>query len=230
MKYYQVGVSSEPEIIGVQNGIYQVKIDIKAMRENPEYEFFFNFFSSKNVDFWKNQQKVHDFNLPIVSGRLVKNAKRTDVMGYTPSVDFLHNIYSLKFIRIISSFNLGLYSTFELDIEDSDEKYFFLFLSTIQSEEIDYEKSLVITGHKVLNNVKYHNIKNREEYKQFKLNNPLGGFEKIAIDKKYSALDIIAIQPTVAPFYSERLIDFLLDCGITGLEVGYNNSIQLDFV
>ena len=57
---------------------------------------------------------------------------------------------------------------------------------------------------------------------------PLIKFKKISIPKSYSNLDVIRIRPTVAPFYSEKLIDTLLDFGISGLEPKYKNSITLD--
>jgi|GEM_PF-4516097 len=105
-----------------------------------------------------------------------------------------------------------------------------MFIETIILEEIDFNKSILTTGYKVTNNLKYHTVNNFLEYKEFRQKNIISSFQKLAILKKYFGRDIIETQATVQPFYSERLVDFLLDCGITGLHVSYNSSIQLEFV
>ena len=80
-----------------------------------------------------------------------------------------------------------------------------------------------------MNNVKYFNINSSDEYKKFIHTNPLGGFEKIAISKNHLGKDIIEIQ-SAPTFYSERLIDELLKSNVTGLDVKYKGSIELDFI
>ena len=151
-------------------------------------------------------------------------------MEYGPWYSFLHNLYSQRYIDIIKVFNISQFKTFEFQIQDVAEKYFLLFIETIIFEDINFEKSIVTTGYKVTNNLKYHTVNNLIEYREFKQKNIISSFEKLAIPKKHIGKDIIETQATVLPFYSEKLIDFLLDCGITGLQVSYNNSIQLEFV
>jgi hypothetical protein len=138
-------------------------------------------------------------------------------------------MYSEKYINIVKSFNIGNYRTFDFEIENIPERYYLIFIENIILEEIDFDKSIVTTGYKVTNNLKYHTVNNLIEYKEFRQENVISSFEKLAISKEYFGKDIICIQSAVKPFYSEKLIDFLLDCGITGLEVSYNNSIELDF-
>src|SRR5690606_7570404 len=161
-----------------------------------------------------NQDKIKEIKIPPIQSKLIKKAKLTDMMGYTENISFLSNVYSEKYIDILKAFNIGDYTTFEVVIENVAEKYYMLFVKTILSEEINYERSIVITGHKALNDVKHHKVKNRQEYREFKLQNPLWSFEKISISKEHFGKDIIDIQVTSRSFYSERLIDFLLDCGI----------------
>lgn len=230
MKYYQISVSTEPKIIGVRNGIYQIEIDEKSVLENDNYIEFKQHFSRKNIDFWNVQDKVHQLFPPMLNGTLVKKAIVTDIMGYAPAYRFLDYIYSDKFINIIKVFNIGDYKTFDLNISGVLEKYNFLFLETVTNNQINFEQSSIITGHKVYNDVKRHQIRNEEEYGAFLQQSPLGSFEKIAIPSHYSGKDIISIQAIPNKFYSEKLIDFLLDCGVTGLQIGYNNSVQLEFV
>lgn len=230
MKYYQIDVSCEPKIIGVNNGVYQVEIDQKLIERNQNYVDFDNHFSGYNIEFWNTQSKVKELNPPLIRGEMLKKAKVTDVMGYAQNFHFLYNIYSKKYINILKTFNVGYYKTFEFKIKNVDELYYLLFIQTITLDKIFYEKSTVVTGHKIMNNIKYHTIKSPQEYIDFNAKFPTGRFEKLAISKGYYGKDIIKTEIDSLPFYSEKLIDFLLDCGITGLQVSYNNSIELEFV
>lgn len=230
MKYYQVSISAEPEIIGVNNGIYQLEVDEKAIEYSKDYDEFKAHFNYNNKEFWNNQNKVKTLTPPTIKGKMLKKAKVTDIMGYAPEFSFLSNIYSEKYISILKSFNINAYTIFDFEIENIIEKYYLMFIETIILEEVNFNKSIVTTGYKVTNNLRYHIVNNLSEYKEFRQKNVISTFEKLAIPKKYCGRDVIETQAAVHPFYSEKLIDFLLDCGITGLQVSYNNSIELDFV
>ena len=229
MKYYQVDITIEPEIIGIKNGESQVELLKNEIEKSLNYETFENHFNGNNKDFWQNQNKVFDLKPPILKGRLRKNAKQTDIMEYGPVYSFLYHIYSDKYINVIKPFNIGNFKTFDFKVIGIPEKYFLLFIEAVILEEINFEKSIVTTGFKQLNNIKHHPIENFVDYRNFKYKNPMSTFEVITIPKHYNGRDIIEIQTTTLPFYSEKLIDFLLDCGITGLQIAYNNSIELDF-
>ena len=59
IKYYQVSVSSVPSIIGVTNGVYQVKLDDESIDiEKYDFKEFVKWFSHKNESFWENQEEV----------------------------------------------------------------------------------------------------------------------------------------------------------------------------
>lgn len=231
MKYYQIDVCAEPKIIGVTNGVHQIEIEKRKMLQDERFRDFLVFFSYHNKDFWKTQDVIKTFTIPAINAKLLEKAKITDIMGYTENISFLNNVYSEKYIGILRAFNIGDHTTFEVLIENVFEKYYMLFVETIVSEKINFEKSLIYTGYKPRNfNIKYYKVNSHEAYIEFLKEIPIHNFEKISISKEYLGKDIIDIQVTPLPFYSEKLIDFLLDCGITGLQVDYNNSIQLEFV
>lgn len=229
MKYYQIGITADPKIVGVKNGIYQVEIEKETMQRDIAFDEFLGFFDSKNAHFWESQDIVKTLIIPKIKAKLLKGAKITDIMGYTENISFFNELFSEKYINILAAFNIGDYSTFEVIIENVTEKYYLLFIKKIRSIEINFEKSLLYTGFKPRNyKVEYYKIHNYTEYREFKQNNPLAKFEKIFIPKKYSGLDIIDIQAINKPFYSEKLIDFLLDCGVTNIQVN-NDSTGLEF-
>ncbi|PKW29231.1 hypothetical protein CLV50_0643 [Flavobacterium lindanitolerans] len=231
MKYYEIILSCEPRVIGVKNGIYQININENHMEtDNGNYLAFKNFFNYNNKDFWKNQDEIKLLNPPLIKGNLLKNAKVTDIMGYAPEYTFLTYVFSEKYFEIIKGFKTIDFKEFEFEIINLNTKFYLVYFKKVTLQEINFNKSIIFTGRKVLKNEKYHSIENFDEYSQFIKTNPINSFEKIAIPKKYYGKDIIPIQAAGGDFYSERLIDFLFDCKITGLEVNYNNSIQLEFV
>lgn len=231
MKYYQIGMTAEPKVMGVTNGIHQIEINKKAMHQDDVFKEFLNFFSTHNTEFWKKQEEIRNIKIPVIKAKLLKKAKVTDIMGYTENISFLNNVYSEKYINILNAFNIGNSTTFEVAIENVSKKYYMLYIETIPYEEINFEKSILYTGYKPRNfKVEYHKINNYEEFREFIKRIPVFNFEKISIPEKYQGRDIISVQASSLPFYSERLIDFLLDCGVTNFEPSYNNSIELGFV
>lgn len=230
MKYYQIDRTAEPKVVGVTTGASQVERVEEAIDNNQAYIDFKTHFSGYNQNFWHTQDKVFSLNPPIIKGRMRKKAKVTDIMRYGQVFGFLNFILSQKYIDIIKAFNIGNFKTFDFEIEGVSEKYYLIFVNGVPTSEIDFEKSVIYTGHKILNNVKYYTVNNYSEFLSLLEKVPLATYEKIAISKEYYGRDIISIQGTGRPFYSEKLIDFLLDCGITGLEISYKNSMQLEFV
>lgn len=230
MKYCQIYRTAEPKIVGVKTGASQVELRLNNILQNEEYISFNNHFSGYNKDFFQNQDTIENLNPPIFNGVLRKNAKITDLMEYGPKFTHLNNLYSQKYINIIKSFNIGDYSLFDFEIENVKEKYYLMFIKIISTPEVIFDKSVMYTGHKILNNLKYFSVVNYEDFLQLVEKEPLIRYEKVAISKEYYGRDIISVQATGGHFYSEKLIDFLFDCGITGLQVSYNNSIQLEFV
>jgi hypothetical protein len=230
MRYFQIERTSEIKIIGRKDGMSQVEHIEDETLKAYNYIDFINHFSGYNEDFWYTQEKVFNLTPPVIKGRMRKNAKVTDVMWYGPVFRYLNRIYSQKYLNVVKAFNIGNYKVFEFEIQNVFEKYFLMFIESINLEEIDFEKSILTTGYKLSNNLKHYKVTNVFEYKEFKQKNIISTFEKLVIPKKYLGRDIIETQVTVQPFYSEKLIDFLLDSGISGLSIKYNNSIQLEFV
>jgi len=231
MRYCQIYRTAEPKIVGVATGASQVELIVNESQ--PDYLNYLNFekhFDFNNKEFWEKQYNVQSLNPPIFNGVLRKKATVTDLMKYGQMFSYLSFIYSQKFIDILASFNVANYKAFPVAIKDVTELYYLLFLEGITCQEIIFDKSLVYTGHKVLNNLKYYEISTNDEFIDLLEKEPLATFEKIAISKEHYLTDVINIQGAGAYFYSEKLIDFLLDCGITGMEISYKNSMQLEFV
>ncbi len=230
MKYYQISRSAEPNIIGIKTGTSQVELDEDAIEKNQNYKDFKSFFNGHNQDFWHLQSQALTLNPPILKGKMRKNAKITDIMEYGPVFSFLYNLVSEKYFEIVKKFNVDKCKVFDFDIENISQKYYLMFTQYLVLEEIDFAKSIITTGYKQLNNIKYHPIKNKKEFIEFKELEPISSFEKLSIPKKYADRDIISIQTISKQFYSEQLIDALLKENITGLHILYKDSININFI
>ncbi len=230
MKYYQIFRSAEPKVIGIKDGTSQVELITKDILSDKSFIDFDNHFNSHNKDFWQSQDKIQFLNPPTFTGVLRKKAKVTDIMQYGEMFAFLNYIYSERYYNIIKAFKIGQHKAFGFVIENVRHPYYLLYFETVSLLEISHEKSLIYTGNSVLNNVQFHKVASYEAYVDLKKEFPLARFKSIAIPEHYYGKDIIETQASGQPFYSEKLVDFLLDCKITGLEVNYNNSVQLEFV
>lgn len=70
MKYYQVAVSAEPKVIGVNNGVYQVEIDENKIQKNDiKFINFVKWFNYNNEIFWKERDKVKLLQSPMIKGK-----------------------------------------------------------------------------------------------------------------------------------------------------------------
>lgn len=230
MKYYQISRSAEPKIIGIKDGTSQVKLIVNDILDNQDYIEFDNHFSDYNKDFFLNQQKAGLLKPPFFKGVLRKNAKVTDLMRYGQMFYNLYYMYSEKYIEIIKTHDIGKHYLFPVKVESVNSMYYLMYLNMIPTAELIFDKCVFYTGRADLGNLKYHPLVSYAEYLKLLEIEPLLAREKIAISRDHYGKDIIAIQGSSYYFYSQRLTEFLLECGMTGLQVGYNKSIQLEFV
>lgn len=230
MNYFQISRTVEPKVIGMKTGTSQVELLEDKIEKNQNYIDFTSHFNGNNKEFWQKQQKVQELNPPSIKGRMRKNAKQTDLMQYGQEYSFLGYLYSEKYVEIVQSFNIGNFKAFDFDIEGVLNKYYLMFIETVTFDEINFEESQIASGYKQLNNHIYHDIKNKMEYIAFKQQKPISTFETLAIPKFYYGRDIISTQVSIYDFYSEKLIEKLLNCCITGMQIGYESSIKLKFV
>lgn len=223
MDYYTISLSAEPDIIGVNNGIFQVEIDDNLMKNDPIYTELLSKLHITNKinyeDSYKYIQEIENFTF---YAKKLRKAKLTDIIGYSPFLYLFKNAYSKEFIKIISDFNIGDYKDFELIIKNEKEKYFLRSFKRIRNTEIDFSETY---------------FDRRPWYTDlFKLNNPeevskdySAHVKILTLPKKYSDLDIISTQINHELFFSSRLVDCLMMNNITGLNIRDKNKVKLTF-
>lgn len=226
MKYYQVGLNPEPKIIGVTNGITQVKLEEDKLDLSSEFK---SFFTSRNNSFWDNQEAAKFIIKPHLTMSLLKKAKMTDIMGYSPTFFTLDYIYSDNLVKIFNGLNTNIISFFNVKIIGNTTPYYLVFFNSVMGKEIDFQNSIVRSSLLRNDNVTYLDISSYEELRASMLKYPLYKFERISIPRKYEGLDIISLQPQSNHFYSERIIESITNAGITGFSIYYETSPELLF-
>lgn len=223
--------SSEPKIIGVNNGVYQVEIDeedikIKSL-VNDELD---KLITQVNFnDYLENREKIFELDIRL-KGELLKKAKITDIMGYTPYFFGFHYLVSQKFVDCLIEKKVSKdeYHLIPVDIKNLDIEYYFLYVPWINTSEIIFEESLIYNTFDAMSeNKKYFDVRNHDAYIELQEKEPLNSFDKVVLDKKYMTNNIISIQGISELFFSDNLINCLENKKTSSFEV--KEKVMLSF-
>jgi|688.fasta_scaffold118782_3 hypothetical protein len=226
--YIPIRVSSKPKVIGVKNGISQIEFDRNSfLKLKGKFYEFYNLFNSYTI--FENQNLAFNFNnSDVLTGKKLKNATITDIMGFSPKIMSIPFIISEKFYNVIKDFNIGNHILFEVDIIDERDKYFLFFKKYITDKELYFPKSKFFSGDNFSGDYKSFVFSNYIDYKNYLEINPLIQIESIALKNTIIKEDLIFFQSSFEVFFSNELLNKLNDNNITGMEVF--NGIDLIFV
>ncbi len=224
--FKQIGISSEPKVIGVTNGLYQVKIDEKNLKNNPNYTQIERFFNEIDVwEFLRVQEQIFQLKIKCLTGKLLKKAKPTDIMGFSPFIFGFKYIVSQNFVDCLINemVESNEFHLFKIDVKGLDLDYYLFFVPMIPSSEIDFSKSLLFPEKDLLTgNRRYFDVANHGQYRELLKSNAFIRWEKIVISKKYQNNGIINLQGTSELFFSNSLVEKLLSQSLTNLVVKDN--------
>jgi hypothetical protein len=218
----KISVSSEPKIIGVNNGISQIELDRKnLLNHDGKHNDFYKHFNS--FSYWVNQNDQIDFNLSSINAKKLRKAKMTDLLLYGPKIMAFEWLISENFYSVLKDFNIGEHKLFEVSIEECEEKYFFLKLKTILRDEFIFNRNILTVYKKGIDEEITFN--DNDEYNNFIFENPLFQYKHIALNKELEKFDIIYTQ-SAGKYFSERLIKTFNENGLAGLSIYNNRSIE----
>ncbi len=210
MTYSAITLNSDPKVIGVKNGIYQIEIDRKSLSKKAYDEIY-----DQLANLVPEKNKVD--MLPM---KLLSRAKITDFMGYSPNFKNIRFAVTEKCLNVLRKFNLKPFCTIDIRFTNGHlNKCYLFWYSYTEFSSIDFERSLIFTGSEILGK-KYFDIKSLEEFMSFIGLNPLFSFEKIALKEQELEYDLLVIR-AVGVFVSERLKREMIEVGLTGLEFNW---------
>ena len=235
--FKRILVSSEPEIIGVTNGIYQVELI-----ENKEFKYVYNkmntlFHDKGDIDtFEQIKAELLNFNFSLTA-KLLPNAKLTDFMGYAQYIVGFPYLISQNVMECLKESKVPQkeYFLLKVNIKYPNDKpvsldYYLIYVPWIPSSEIIFSKSLIYDQFKVsLSGERtYIPIKTYKEYLKLEKNNPFLGFDKIVLPAKYKRRKLINLKVTTDYYFHNTLVERLLSKAITGIEIA--SKPELHFV
>lgn len=223
--YFQISASSDPKVIGVKNGIYQVElVNLPERRTNDVFAELIN--ETNAGAFIPRQHQLFDYTGRSFQGVLIKNAKLTDVMGYSPY------IFGFKFVASNSVRDImeryrekDEFALFPVAIRTVVESYYALFVPFIPINNIVFSKSAIFSGTKLKK--KEVQVEDYDDYIRFSAKDPFLFFEKVVLPHTFRR-NMLCIQGAGDVFVSQNLADELRAAEVTGMEVV--KSCELVFV
>lgn len=232
--FKQISYNPESKVIGVSNGVYQLEFKEKELKENSNYKEIEETLLATDINtFLKTQNKISDLKIENLKGRLLKKAKLTDIVVFTPFFFGYKYIVSQNFVDCLEEEKVSKneYHLREIKIIDKDAvRYYLFFVPMIPIIEINFSKSLVYNRDEALLDEKkqFLDINDYKEYRKSMDEDPFKDFEMICLNKKYESNSIINCQGATELFFAESLIERLKAKNITNLIVP-NRQIHLIF-
>lgn len=226
MRHIQITHSAEPSVIGVKNGVSQLDIDVESLNLVSPFVI-----DSTVANFLINQYSIPKLNLGGIKGQLLKKAKITDIMVFSPFMFGFEYIVSEKFVSCLIEANVSQddYTLFPIELKDVNQRFYLFFVPMIPVSEVDFSKSLLYPNIQILDDDKtYLNVNSYEEYCKLNETNPLNSFEKMTLPGKYKKKEVLSVQGASRIFLSESLIDLLKSNEISNLIVP-ERQVLLEF-
>lgn len=222
--FKQVSNSSETTVIGVRNGIYQIEIDENELKKKKDYPLIEEFFLKAQLsDSSGYNHKVANLKLSTLKGHLLKGAKITDLMGFTPYFFGCPFVVSNEFVNCLLDCRVASteYRLFNLKLKGVQQDFYLIWLPMIGLKEVNFLQSKIYRSKDMLNpNKEYVEIGSVEDFEDYRAKKrDLTSFEKISLPPTYSSRDIIFVQGIGNLFFSSRLIKTILSHDISGFTI-----------
>lgn len=213
--YKIVSPSSEPSVIGVNNGVYQVELDEKKSFLNRDekkyYESYFN--GNFNSFILENFKTIDNNKITELLYFPLKKAKETDFVRFSPNEMGLNFLISQNVADIFEKFSITNYVKIPTKVSGFSKSYYAVGFPIVTEKSIDFYNSKF-----------YHIIKKNlftnlsfEDYK--KISGTLVKASEIKLVENRSLSDIVNLQGQ-GLFFSDALISELNNNDIIGIEVG----------
>ncbi|MEZ2442774.1 hypothetical protein AB6805_13715 [Chitinophaga sp. RCC_12] len=219
MKYYRLNLSSEPKIIGVKNGIYQVEIDKKKYSSPKDYDRLLNFFSSQG---WFEKDQTPDFDVQI-HANMLKSAIMTDFLQFSPALMACDFMVNNKVLDVFKDFNIQKHTLFPVTIYQGsrviDDNYSLFFMPHLEYDVIDFPKSTFFSGNRILGK-QHHQFEDLTQFRTaLKEISPLIGVEVLHLNEKFDKkLDLFRGRLGRMNI-SEHLKDAIVSANLTGIKL-----------
>lgn len=218
MKYYSIDVSSDPKVIGIRNGIYQIEIGEENFTSNQTYEKVIDFFLHSN--YWQHESVIPNFPIELKRIKLLKRAVLTDIMGYSGHLIGCPFAVSERIVNVFSHFRIQNNYLYPIELHTYEGKriitpYYLFYCPFLGFDVVDYKNSIFYSGDDLLGDKQYHTIRSSDDYLALLDLNPFIHFDKLTIIPQ-KELDLYQLR-TGGLFMSDALREAIELMKLTGL-------------
>lgn len=223
--YFKLELSSDPKVIGVRNGIYQVELMEKVFTK--EYLKKLNAYFHPGSP-WTLNEALPDFSVYFHFKKL-KLTNETNFMSFCPHLSNCLFLIDDKSLKLLESFNIQSYQLYPSIISDptnSEETHSYkMFFTLIQDWDIiDFSKSVFYTGGYGNIALTDHQFSNAEEMRNFR---PFPKIKVLALNNEFDSKLDMFYSRLGGVFISAKLRSAMEENGVTGLE--FDNSVEVIF-
>lgn len=225
MAYRLARISPEPSIIGVTNGLYQMEIVKKNFPNNKLFDQFILSFESPESISKESKSLITSLDV-----KLLKKARITDFLGYSPILTRVPFVVSRKCLDVLTKFSLKNYNVIEVEFIDNEaDKNYLFWYPYSDLETINFKESIIYSGGSLKHHKRlYHQVSDYNEYLALADKYLYLDFEKMVMNKHEENYDLIWFWNLGrSMFFSPRLEKAIADSGLSGLE--FADSPILEF-
>lgn len=227
-KFYLIRKSSDPEVIGVENGVAQASID-RAGFSNPEmYDELIEELGSFNS--WETADAFRSSCIELQSIIMLKNAKLTDFMSYSPFLINSPFLISKRAYEIIREFEIHEHLAIKsrVDFCGSIHEYFLFHYKKLNKIIIDYKKSLFFIGNSITGKVYLEFTSAEDEEHYIKSNNVTIQTEKLVLNSNLLGCVDFLVSHHGDIFISDKLKAEIEKNALTGVNLlpAYGDDCQ----
>ena len=221
--YINLSLESEPKIIGVNNGIYQCEILPKKFKNKIQFSKLEKI--TESYSFKSEVMRTIENNVKIEYCELLKKAKITDIISFSPYLSPCQFIISEKLYHILVSYKLGEWTSFipvsmhEKNGKKLEGNFYMFFQDSLPFSHINFSKSIYFT----INPKEYHKINNLNEYRETLFLD----CEKLVLNSNFNnELDFFSIRGMNGYGISRKLLKKLEEENISGFNIRKKIKIE----
>lgn len=217
--YYLVRTSSDPAVIGVNNGIQQVEIHRSGFENKSMYDDIMKYWGSFNS--WEHRNDYHGVNVELQCVNPLVGAKITSFLSYGPKLLQCPFLISQSVKDTFKKFLLPDVYFYKASVVTNEEKlnYYLFSCPDFGYSIVDFNKSIFFTGNELLGK-KYVKLNDYSEFVEYgKAARCIVEMEKVVLSSKFNAdLDLFVIEAGLL-FISEALRNEIIDKKLDGLNI-----------
>lgn len=223
-RYYKIERSSDPKVVGVNDGGGQVEISAKGFKDKGGFDKLLKLFSLEN---YKSGESMHPgFEVAVEYAKAFKRAKLTDFLFYTPHFWTCPFMLSTKGQSIFAKHNLTGHNFYPATIYHKDlviEDYKLFQCKELDYDVINFPNSKFHSGYEIMNNLKKLKFNSKEDFIK---RGYISFFraEKITLNSNFDISLDFFILGIFGTFVSERMMGRMKEDGLTGMN--FVNSVE----